>query len=229
MKASPGARSWIAAGVRHELLSRVLPALRHDMIGPVSVIRMGLLMLRHQVTAPHIDAQACHDRVALIDDQIAALIDGVRSLRDWELATTDDGSTRSALVEHCVALMRPAFSMHGIELRIDDSLASADGERHWPQGAALRYLLLCALSYLHDNMQRGGTITLEAQGDDALLLRAQEQVGADREPGMPDGAAHRAPRRLAIDTVALQSLADDLGYEVTLAEPGTVRFTLTPL
>ena len=41
MKASPGARSWIAAGVRHELLTRALPALRHDMAAPVSVMRMG--------------------------------------------------------------------------------------------------------------------------------------------------------------------------------------------
>ena len=51
MKASPGARSWMAAGVRHELLTRALPALRHDMAAPVSVIRMGILLLKRQVTA----------------------------------------------------------------------------------------------------------------------------------------------------------------------------------
>ena len=39
------------------------------------------------------------------------------------------------------------------------------------------------------------------------------------------GAAHRAPRMLAIDGIALQSLADDLGYALTI-ERDAVRLTL---
>lgn len=78
MKASPGARSWIAAGVRHELLTRALPALRHDMAAPVSVIRMALLMLKRQIGAPVIDAPVCEERVALIDNQVSELVEGIR-------------------------------------------------------------------------------------------------------------------------------------------------------
>jgi hypothetical protein len=37
--------------------------------------------------------------------------------------------------------------------------------------------------------------------------------------------AHRAPRALAIDAIALQSLAEDLGYTVAL-ERDSVRFPL---
>ena len=37
--------------------------------------------------------------------------------------------------------------------------------------------------------------------------------------------AHRAPRALAIDAVALQSLAEDLGYRIAL-ERDSVRFSL---
>lgn len=90
MKAAPGARSWIAAGVRHELLTRALPALRHDMSAPVSVMRMGLLMLRRQVAAPTIDPVACEQRVALIDSQIAELISAVRccATGNWRPTTT---------------------------------------------------------------------------------------------------------------------------------------------
>lgn len=71
MKTSPGARSWIAAGVRHELLTRALPALRHDMAAPVSVIRMALLMLKRQVGADPFDLAACEERVGLIDTQVS--------------------------------------------------------------------------------------------------------------------------------------------------------------
>ena len=227
MKASPAARSWIAAGVRHELLTRVLPALRHDMVGPVSVMRMGMLMLKRQVESPSIDSQACTERVALIDDQIGQLIAGVRSLRNWELATTDEGTTRSALVEQCVALLRPAFSLHGVQLDIAPSLQPRPGEPSWPRAAALRYLLLCGLSYLHDAGPANGTITLAADDQDALTLRMRASVNGAEEQIVLEGAvAHRAPRRLAIDAVALQSLADDLGYEVTVADDATVRFSL---
>lgn len=92
MKTSPGARSWIAAGVRHELLTRALPALRHDMAAPVSVIRMALLMLKRQLAAETIDRAASEERMGLVDGQVSELVEGIRSLRDWELATTDAAS-----------------------------------------------------------------------------------------------------------------------------------------
>ncbi|MBB1600128.1 hypothetical protein [Variovorax sp. UMC13] len=223
MKASPGARSWIAAGVRHELLIRALPALRHDMTGPVSVMRMGLLMLRRQVAAPAIDPVVCEQRVTLIDSQIAELVNAVRSLRDWELAIDDEGITRHALVAQGVGLMRAAFELQGIHLQVDGALqAPIDGAPKWPSSAALRYLFLGALGYLHDTPTDVGTVTVSADGDDALWLRvtAGEADGADAMAG-----AHRAPRMLAIDAIALQSLADDLGYALAI-ERDAVRLTL---
>jgi hypothetical protein len=226
MKSSPGARSWMAAGVRHELLTRALPALRHDMAAPVSVMRMGLLMLKRQVAAPTIDSAACEERVALIDSQIGELVSAVRSLRDWELATDDEGITRRGLVVQCVGLMRPAFDLHGIRLEVDESLTEdADPDApQWPSGASLRYLLLGTMGYLHDTPPDVGTITVAPEGRDALLLRV---VAGAPDVADPMAGAHRAPRKLAIDAIALQSLAEDLGYALTI-ERDTVRLPLTP-
>lgn len=228
MKAAPAARSWIAAGVRHELLTRALPALRHDMAAPVSVIRMALLMLKRQVAAPEVDAAACGQRLALVDEQIGELVKAVRSLRDWELAIGDDGLTRRALVAQCTGLMRPAFDLQGVTLSVDETLlpstdpATPDEEATWPDGAALRYLVLGTLGYLHDTVDDVDRITVSADGEDALRftasLRAPDQV--DRVVD-----AYRAPRALAIDGIALQSLADDLGYAVAV-EPDAVRLVL---
>ncbi|MEJ8823444.1 hypothetical protein WKW80_15605 [Variovorax humicola] len=212
MKASPSARSWIAAGVRHEVLTRALPALRHDMVAPVSVIRMGLLMLKRQVAADSIDASACAERVELVESQLGELVIGVRSLRDWELATTSEGITRSALVAQCVSLMRAAYEMQGISLTVDPALASAADEIQWPHAAALRYLLLGAMGHLHDSIEGLGAISVAPDGPRVLCLSA---VARDGAAALPDEAdAHRAPRALAIDAIALQSLADDLGYAV---------------
>lgn len=225
MKSSPGARSWIAAGVRHELLTRALPALRHDMAAPVSVMRMGLLMLKRQVAAPTLDLAACEERVALIDHQIAELVGAVRSLRDWELATDDEGISRRDLVEQCVGLMRAAFDLHGIRLQVDEALTTdADpGAPTWPSGASLRYLLLGVLGYLHDTPPEVAAITVAAEGRDALVLRA---VAGSPDAADPVAGAHRAPRKLAIDAIALQSLAEDLGYALVI-ERDRVRLPLT--
>lgn len=227
MKASPGARSWIAAGVRHELLTRALPALRHDMAAPVSVIRMALLMLKRQVAAPQIDAAAVEQRVSLIDNQIGELVIGVRSLRDWELAIDDDGITRSVLVAECIGLMRAAVDLNGVRIEIDPSLEAATApadEPRWPNGAALRYLFLGAMAHLHDSVDEVGSIAVSADGANALQLTASVRSAeiADRVAD-----AHRAPRALAIDAIAMQSLADDLGYAVSVA-PDSVRLVLAP-
>ena len=227
MKASPGARSWIAAGVRHELLTRALPALRHDMAAPVSVIRMALLMLKRQVAAPQIDAAAVEQRVSLIDNQIGELVIGVRSLRYWELAIDDDGITRSVLVAECIGLMRAAFDLNGVRIEIDPSLEAATApadEPRWPNGAALRYLFLGAMAHLHDSVDEVGSIAVSADGANALQLTASVRSAeiADRVAD-----AHRAPRALAIDAIAMQSLADDLGYAVSVA-PDSVRLVLAP-
>lgn len=229
MKASPGARSWIAAGVRHELLTRALPALRHDMAAPVSVMRMGLLMLRRQLGAATIDPAVCEERAALIDHQIAELVAAVRSLRDWELAVEDDGITRAALVAQCMNLMRAAFDFQGVRLTSDEAFdaAPATGATDasatvWPSGASLRYLLLGALGYLHDNVPHVVGIHVAADGDAGLWMRAST---GNTEAAPSDTGAHRAPRALAIDAIALQSLADDLGYALTI-ERDAVRLPL---
>jgi len=221
MKASPGARSWMAAGVRHELLTRALPALRHDMAAPVSVIRMGLLVLKRQAaSAP--DAANWTERLSLIEDQVTLLSSGVHSLRAWELSTVDEDITRSELVAQCTALMRVAFELHGIGLLVAEELSPDEGEPRFPAGAALRYMVLGALGYLHDTAPNLGEICIEADGDDALRLSARS---GETEPADPLAGVHRAPRALAIDAIALQSLAEGLGYAVSV-EPDSVRFGL---
>jgi len=223
MKASPGARSWMAAGVRHELLTRALPALRHDMAAPVSVIRMGLLVLKRQAaSAP--EAANWTERLSLIEDQVGLLANGVHSLRAWELSAIDEEITRGELVAQCTALMRVAFELHGIGLLVAEELSPERDEKRFPSGAALRYMLLGALGYLHDSAPHLGEISIEADGEDALRLSARR---GESELADPIAGVHRAPRALAIDAIALQSLAEGLGYAVSV-EPELVRFGLRP-
>lgn len=211
----------MAAGVRHELLTRALPALRHDMAAPVSVIRMGLLVLKRQAAATP-DPANWTERLSLIEDQVGLLASGVHSLRAWELSVGDEEITRSELVAQCTGLMRVAFELNGIGLLVAEELSPERDEMRFPSGAALRYMLLGALGYLHDTAPRLGEISIEADGDEGLSLVARR---GESEPADPLAGAHRAPRALAIDAIALQSLAEGLGYAVSV-EPELVRFGL---
>jgi signal transduction histidine kinase len=224
MKASPGARSWIAAGVRHELLTRALPALRHDMAAPVSVIRMGLLLLKRQAASADTPME---ERIGLIEGQLNDLVAAVRSLRDWELAASDEGITRGALVTQCTGLMRAAFELNGIELHVAEGLSAAQSageDKRFSAAAALRYMVLGALGFLYDSGGPLGGIGVEPDGPDALRFVARH---GESEPADPLAGALRAPRKLAIDAIALQALADDLGYAVAVKD-GAVRLSLTP-
>lgn len=227
MKASPGARSWIAAGVRHELFTRALPALRHDMASPVSVIRMGLLLLKRQAASGATDDAVWEQRTALIDEQVNAVVAGIRSLRNWELSVADDGITRSALVAQCVGLMHTAFELNGIELQVADSLApeaAPADEASRPEAAALRYMVLGVLGYLNDSSDALGTIRIDPEGDDALRFTGTGGSGVAPDPM---ARALRAPRTLAIDAVALQALSDGLGYAVSV-DGNSVLLWLVP-
>lgn len=214
MKASPSARSWIAAGVRHELLMRAMPGLRHDMASPVSLIRMSLLMLRRQVAASPPDAAACEQRVAQVDEQLGMLIASMRALRDWELGADEEGVTRAGLVRQCTGLMRAAFDLNGIALELDPAFdAEEGGAPTWRGAAALRYLLLGALCHLHDSVPELGLVRVAPEGEAGVSVRAESRPPDGARPEM---VPHRAPRSLAIDAVSLQSLADDLGHAVRI-------------
>ena len=230
MKAAPSARSWIAAGVRHELLMRALPAVRHDLAAPLSLMRMQLLMLRRHA---HTDVPAPPDalapRVSQLEAQVSELSQGLRNLREWEWptleGTTQAALTRSMLVEQAASLMRAAFELNGIALKVGSDLflaeATDDPGARWPDAVGLRYLLLGALCHLHDahdTLEAGGHIALAAVEDWGVRLQAHPRPpSTSDEAAVSTFAPLRAPRHLAIDAVSLQALADDLGHAVTLA------------
>ncbi len=154
--------------------------------------------------------------MALIDNQVSELIEAVRSLRDWELATTDDGITRSALVAQCVALLRSAFDLHGVSLDADASLDPQEDEHRWPAAAALRYLFLGALGYLHDGAAEARR---SSRGRWCRMHCASRPCRASlAAPAVLDAPAHRAP--WPSTPSRCRTWPEDLGYAVALDGDG---------
>ena len=199
------ADAWFAAGVRHELLMRVLPAIRHDMAGPLSVVRMGNTVLRRYLGAEPFDAAQSLKRLGQTEEQLQLTVAGIRALSRWDTEAAE-APRAAADIAQAMEMARPMLDLHGMQL--SESVAAPAG---WPEivpGRVL-YAVLGALAYLQDSATAPMTIRATADGGGLLFQRT------------PTGAAFDllmlpAARPLQVDADALQVLLADLRWPVEL-------------
>jgi len=198
--------AWFAAGVRHELLMRVLPAIRHDMAGPLSVVRMGNTVLRRYLGAEPFDAAQSLKRLGQTEEQLQLTVAGIRALSRWDTEAAD-GQKGPADVAQAMEMARPMLDLYGMQLS-----EGASAPAGWPEivpGRVL-YAVLGALAYLQD----GATVP--------MAIRAVVQEGVLRFDRTPTGAAfdlsmRPSTRHLQVDAAALQALFADLRWPVEVA------------
>ena len=200
--------AWLGAGVRHELFMRVLPALRHDMAGPLSVARMGNAVLKRYLAATPIDPTICLKRMEQTDEQLNELLVSIRTLARWDVESADRVSPSPALFA-TLHLARPMLDLNGVVLDTSEIEAPAS----WPsvQPARALFMVLGALSYLQDTAAGPSRITLSSEGD---LLTARSEALAATLPG-----DHQpAKRHMQIGSQCLQWLSDDMQWPVQAGE-----------
>ena len=185
------AERWQAAGVRHAVLLRALPALRHDVAAPISVMQMTASVLQRKLALEPLDAAYCVQRVAAFEQQIDVLTDALRWLFDWGVGVADNPVSRTQLVGRCVGLLQPLWALEGVAVEVDAALKPGAGvaqsdapnartaELRWPRQAALRYLLLAALCYVHDRRPGLATIRVVPDRHDALQLQGVHSSNDD--------------------------------------------------
>jgi len=204
---------WLAAGVRHELFMRVLPALRHDMAGPLSVARMGNAVLKRYLAAQPFDPAQSLKRMEQTDEQLNQLLISIRTLARWDVESSDR-ATPSPALQATLHLARPMLDLNGVVL---DTTTEVDAPASWPsiQPARALYMVLGALCHLQDSAAGPSRIVATPQGDD---LRLQSEAMA---PTLP-GDHQPMQRQMKIDAQALQWLSDDLQWPVTVAAGSVV-------
>lgn len=205
------ADAWFAAGVRHELLMRALPAVRHDMAGPLSVVRMGNTVLRRYLGAEPFDAALSLKRLGQTEEQLQLTVAGIRALSRWD---TEGADSQQAVadVAQAMEMARPMLDLYGMQLS-----ESPDAPPQWAplaQGRVL-YAVLGALSYLQDSATVPMAIRATSRGD-TLRFDAEPTGGAF------DAAMRPAPRRLRIDAAALHALFDGLRWPVQVVADSVV-------
>ncbi|MCS4509450.1 hypothetical protein [Xylophilus ampelinus] len=195
------ADAWHAAGVRHELLMRVLPAIRHDMAGPLSVVRMGNTVLRRYLGAEPFDMAQSLKRLGQTEEQLQLTVVGIRSLSRWDTEATD-GQRAPADIAQAMEMARPMLDLYDMQLS-ESAAAPAD----WPEvipGRVL-YAVLGTLCYLQDSAT--APMAIRAVAADGGLHFHRTPTGAAFDLSMRPSA-----RRLQVDAAALQMLCADLRW-----------------
>ncbi|WP_353367606.1 hypothetical protein [Acidovorax sp. FG27] len=207
----PNARMWMAAGVQHAVLMRALPAMRHDLASPLSVLRMGMTVLKRRV-APGNDtpAEQAVERVEQLEGQLTTLGEHVRRLRNWDVQITDRQPARATLLE-AIELARPLLALRGVFIQPLAGALPGDSEAPVAHHTLL-YITLAAIYHLGESpSEPPAEIHIEPR-EGGIRVTARGSVSPDALPPLVPASAQNT---LPIDADALQCLADHLRVPIT--------------
>lgn len=217
----PNARLWMAAGVQHAVLMRALPAMRHDLASPLSVMRMGMTVLKRRlVPGNDTPAEQAVERVEQLEGQLTILGEHVRRLRNWDVQISDRQPARATLLE-AVELARPLLALRGVFIQPLADAQPGDSELPVPHHTLL-YITLAAIYHLAESAEEPPAEIHVSPTPGGIRIAAQGSVSPDALPPLvPAGAQNTLP----IDAAALQCLADCLNMPVEAVQ-GQVDITL---
>lgn len=204
---------WKAAGVRQSLLLRVLSVQRHDVLGPLSVMRMGFALLKRRLDGPSPDVADLRERSAALEAQLVDALGAVAALRLWDAAGDPWSDLRGAAAD-AVAMLRVAMSLRGHRLEdvvVDDTAEAVEGpdgqRKSWRRPAPdAHYALLGLLACAQDLATRPTVFQLRVAPERVTLELSPMEIGV-----MPSPLPPAPPGAHALDLHALEWLLADLG------------------
>jgi len=212
---------WVAAGVRHEILMRVMPTLRHDLLGPISVARMELAVLKRRIERADLEPADGLRRVQQLESHLVELTRGLRDLRRWD-GLLDEQMPVGSIVALAVGLMEQPLRLAGLSMQV--SGAEAGAGRACPVTPMLQGTL-ALLCHAQDHLPAGSRlqVTLEAEEARLTLLPLLPLPGVESSANLL-GLVPVA--RTAVDAEAVRHLAASLGLHAVLdAEPWQLRMS----
>lgn len=223
----PSSDALTDAGLQHAILMRAIPVLRHDVAGPLSVMRMGTMLLKRRLAKGDMTPEQAVERVEQIEEQLGEIAHHIRRLRLWDLQINDRHTVR-ALVDEAIELARPALMVSGTEMEpLPADLPGWDDSTPVPH--TLLYVVLGAIYHLAEQSSPvPAQITVAPAGPFSVRVQARGASTATRLMDA-DTAARSAglAQPPALDLAALLQLAQPLGVqvqasgsEVTVTLPG---------
>lgn len=211
------ATDWQMAGLQHEIFLRVLPAVRHDMLGPVSVARMDVAILKRKLAADEPDIAACRDKLLTLDGHLSGVSQGLGLLRRWDTARGDTARAGETLA-FAVGLMTPLLRLREITLApLPDVLPPELDDVQRPQSAFL-YACLAVLCHVQDHLPPGSRVSMALTPEGVSMSHGVQDAGTRPASVATTPAAPVSARR--IDRAGAEALIGALGYRATWTADG---------
>jgi hypothetical protein len=218
------ARELVDAGLQHAVLMRAMPVLRHDLASPLSVMRMGTMLLKRRLARGDMTPEQAVERVEQLEEQLGDIAHHIRRLRQWDLQINDRRTVR-ALVAEAVDLARPMLMVRGTEMEpLADDAPGWESEALVPH--TLLYVVLAAIYHLAEQPdQPPAHITVEPWGTGGVRVQAHGTSSASQGMPVPGTAGPLLPPAMDLD--ALLQLAQPMGLSVQVTSQ-QVEIALPP-
>lgn len=204
-----------ADSVRLEVLQRVVPSMRHDLMNQLMVIELRTTLLKASITKGEGAAGAVSDSVTALCDDIREAIDAGRGLARWMHSL--EPVSLDQVLQVCQGWVGLAFKCRELALEIQP--AEPVPERTgfpWPFAASVEayYGVLAALWFWFDHEDSAGAqLTVRSDGARGCFWRLEPGLARD---DLDPAQGWEVAQRLRITQSSLMALLRAQGWDVRL-------------
>ena len=204
-----------ADSVRLEVLQRVVPSMRHDLMNQLMVIELRTTLLKASLAQQGASASSTNEAVGALCDDIREAIDVGRGLARWMHSLQP--VSLDQVIDACSGWVGLAFKCRELALEVLPPVPSAERPLvPWPFAASVEayYGVLTVLWYWFDHAASvGATLTVQAEGSRGCRwrLHARDELG-DLDPAQ----GWELAQRLRVDEDGLHALLQAQGWDIQL-------------
>jgi hypothetical protein len=148
----------LAHAARHDILRRLAPALRHDMVVPLQSLGMTTEALSARLDRGALAPEELQAAVSKLNRLTRNAVANCLRVATWMEPSDDDSVPLREGVAECASLLASSLNFRGFHLRNDVPEVPMEVGR-----CALRFLLAAALLSLADHAPGAGDIVLNAE------------------------------------------------------------------
>lgn len=148
----------LAHAARHDILRRLAPALRHDMVVPLQSLGMTMEALSARLDRGAVAPKDLQAAVSKLNRLTRNAVASCLRVATWMEPSDDDSVPVHEGVDECVRLLASSLNFRGFHLRSEVPELPMDVSR-----CALRFLLGASLLTLADHAPGTGEIVLNAE------------------------------------------------------------------
>ncbi|TWO71600.1 hypothetical protein FN976_09505 [Caenimonas sedimenti] len=148
----------LAHAARHDILRRLAPSLRHDMVVPLQSLGMTMEALSARLDRGAVDSADLHAAVSKLNRLTRKAVASCLHVATWMEPAEDDSVPLNEGVEECAGLLASSLNFRGFHLRNEVRDIPMEVSR-----GALRFLLAASLLSLAEHAPGGGELVLSGE------------------------------------------------------------------